>query len=487
MFRRRLNLLVVLIAVCLFATEASVGAESPLPGVAGLRPHIILVMADDQGWGETGYNGHPVLKTPNLDAMAADGLRFNRFYAGAPVCSPTRATVLTGRTNDRTGTLSHGYALRRQEITIAQLLKSAGYVTSHFGKWHLNALRGPGVPILKEDTHHPGNFGFDHWLSVTNFFDRDPILSRLGVFEEHQGDSSEIVVDQALEFLRDQVGSGAPTFTVIWFGTPHNPFKAAEADMADFATLDEQSQHHYGELVAMDRSIGTLRDGLRKLDIADDTLLWFCSVNGGLPRIQPTTVGPLRGFKNTIYEGGLRVPAIIQWPDQMPAARQTDFPASVADILPTLLAITGVPYSDADRPVDGISLLSVIREPAEQRMRPIFFRQAGRAALIDNDWKLLTTDLSKGRFELYNVTNDVSEQDNLVDSQTEIYKRMRNEFDQWNLSVDASHAGKDYPEGKVDPREPKPRFWSSDKRYAPYIDQWRTRWEYESWLKRRGK
>ena len=114
-------------------------------------PNIILVMADDQGWGQTGYYNNPVLKTPNLDAMAANGLRFDRYYAAAPVCSPTRASVLTGRTNLRTGVLSHGYALRRQEKTIAQALKAAGYATGHFGKWHLNGLRGPGVPILAED------------------------------------------------------------------------------------------------------------------------------------------------------------------------------------------------------------------------------------------------------------------------------------------------------------------------------------------------
>jgi arylsulfatase A-like enzyme len=144
------------------------------------KPHIIFVMADDMGWGQTGYRGHPVLKTPNLDAMAANGLRFERFYAGNPVCSPTRATVLTGRTNDRAGVLSHGYALRLQEKTIAQALKGAGYVTGHFGKWHLNGFKGPGAPVLKDDPRSPGAFGFDEWVSMTNFFDKDPLMSRMG-------------------------------------------------------------------------------------------------------------------------------------------------------------------------------------------------------------------------------------------------------------------------------------------------------------------
>ncbi|MCH1408824.1 MAG: sulfatase-like hydrolase/transferase, partial [Verrucomicrobiales bacterium] len=116
--------------------------------IAAEKPHIVFVMADDQGWGQTSYNNHPDILTPHLDEMAANGLRFNRFYAGASNCSPSRATVLTGRSNDRTGVQNHGYPLRLQEKTIAQALRNAGYKTGHFGKWHLNGLRGPGVPVL---------------------------------------------------------------------------------------------------------------------------------------------------------------------------------------------------------------------------------------------------------------------------------------------------------------------------------------------------
>ena len=137
----------------------------------GHKPNIILVMSDDQGWGQMGYYEHPFLKTPNLAQMAKNGLRMDRFYAGAPVCSPTRASVLTGRANDRSAVFAHGYPLRRQEKTIAQALQKAGYETAHFGKWHLDGLRGPGVPILAEDNRNPSNFGFNEWISVSNFFD----------------------------------------------------------------------------------------------------------------------------------------------------------------------------------------------------------------------------------------------------------------------------------------------------------------------------
>lgn len=472
-----------LFRICLAAVVMAVTA----PARADSRPNIVLVMADDQGWGQTGYYHHPVLKTPNLDKMAQHGLRFDRFYAGAPVCSPTRASVLTGRANDRTGVESHGYALRRQEITIAKILGGAGYATGHFGKWHLNALRGPGVPILKSDDHNPGEFGFDQWLSVTNFFDRDPILSRRGSFEEFQGDSSEIVVEQALEFIGQQSVSGTPVLAVIWYGTPHNPFRAAAPDMRAFAELDEQSRQHYGELVAMDRSIGTLRRGLRELGIGENTLVWFCSDNGGLPKIKPETVGGLRGNKGTIYEGGLRVPGIIEWPAGIASPRTTAYPASVLDIVPTLLAITSVSHPDEARPSDGISLLPLFSRELGRREKPIPFRHIGRAAWIDNHMKLLTNDISSGEFELYDLNSDSAEASDLAQQRPDVVARMKQQLLAWNASVDDSFAGKDYPAGRVDPREPKPRFWTEVDQYKPFFEQWRSRWEYRSRLTKSRK
>ncbi|MCW0220554.1 MAG: sulfatase-like hydrolase/transferase, partial [Prosthecobacter sp.] len=180
------------------------------------KPNIIFVMADDMGWGQTGYRGHPILKTPNLDAMAENGLRFERFYAGCPVCSPTRASVLTGRSNDRTGVLTHGYALRLQEKTIAQALRADGYATGHFGKWHLDGFKGPGAPIFRDDPRGPGKFGFDEWVSVTNFYDQNPLMSRQGEFMEFTGDSSDVVVDEAITFIDKHKADANPFFAVIW-------------------------------------------------------------------------------------------------------------------------------------------------------------------------------------------------------------------------------------------------------------------------------
>ena len=445
--------------------------------------HIILVMADDMGYGQTGYYLHPLLKTPHLDAMAANGLRLDRFYAGAPNCSPTRATVMTGRTNDRTGVLNHGVPLRPQEKTIAQALQQAGYQTAHFGKWHLNGLRGPGAPVLKSDIRNPGNFGFDEWLSVTNFFDRNPILSRMGEFEEHEGDSSEIVVAEAIKFVTQQVKLNSPSFTVIWYGTPHSPFMASEDDQANFPDLKEPSLSHYAELVAMDRSIGTLRSALRELGIDKETFLMFNSDNGGLPRITPGTVGGLRGFKNSLYEGGLRVPAVIEYPAMISGAKVSDVPTCTMDIFPTIVELTGQPRSTMLPVLDGISLVPLLTGELTERERPIGFRHTNRTALVDHRWKLIQPKLGVENYELYDLHADPGEKANLIDSMSKISTAMIEQLREWNDSVDRSIAGKDYPEQEVIPADPGPATWMEKPEYQQYLEGWKDRPEFKRYIK----
>ena len=448
--------------------------------------NVVLVMADDQGWGQTGYYNHPVLKTPNLDQMAKNGLRFDRFYSGGPVCSPTRATVLTGRTHDRTGVLDHGYALRKQERTLSEAMKKAGYATAHFGKWHLNGLRGPGVPILKNDTHGPGQFGFEKWLSVTNFFDLNPTMSRDGNFEEFSGDSSEIIVTEALNFITDKSKSKVPFFTVIWYGTPHSPWMTLEKDRKLFEDLNEQSMHHYGELVAMDRSIGTLREGLRKLKIHEDTLVWFMSDNGGLPRINPTTTGGLRNYKGSLYEGGIRVPAIIECPKLIQKPKITKYPASASDIFPTIAKIVGLPESSMLKPQDGISLVPIFNKDLTRREKPIPFHSRGRSALIDNNLKIISSPKNtKGSkpFELYDLEKDHSESNDIAKTNPEAFMKMKSLLQDSNKSIEKSMTGKDYREGTVNENQPKRQFWTEVDEYKEFFNEWRKRPEYKSRLK----
>jgi arylsulfatase A-like enzyme len=455
--------------------------------VSAARPNIVLVMTDDQGWGQMGYYQHPVLKTPNLDAMAANGLRLDRFYAGAPNCSPTRATVMTGRTNDRTGVQNHGYPLRLQEKTLPQAMRKAGYATGHFGKWHLNGIRGPGVPILAEDDHGPGVFGFDEWVSVSNFFDRDPLMSRQGKIEAFEGDSSEIVVAEALKFMRRQTQAGKPFFVVIWYGTPHSPFVAGKEDQKPFADLDKNSMNHYGEIVAMDRSIGALRKGLRSLAVADNTLFWFNSDNGGLPKITPETVGGLRGFKGSVYEGGIRVPAVIEWPAVIRSPRVSQHPVGTVDIFPTLADVVGLPDSAMLQPADGVSVRGLFTKELGRRKRPLGFRHTNRGALVDHDYKLVVPKIGSERFELYNLAHDQNETSNLFTKEAKVARRMVKWFKEWNESVNRSVAGQDYPAGKVTPAEREPIFWMELPAYEPYFEAWKKRPEYAGRLGRRKK
>ena len=475
---------VALVLSVFVAALGGLGCGTETVSEAPATTNFVLVMADDMGWGQTGYYGHPVLKTPQLDAMAAAGLRFDRFYAGAPNCSPTRATVMTGRTNDRTGVEDHGFALRRQERTMARGLSEAGYATGHFGKWHLNGLRGPGVPVVADDAHGPGVFGFDEWLSVTNFFERDPLMSRNGLFVQQTGDSSEVVVADALRFIGRQVARSKPFFAVIWYGTPHSPWIASEEDRAPFGELDERSQHHYGELVAMDRSIGTLRAGLRELGVERNTLVWFTSDNGGLPRIEPETVGGLRGFKGSLYEGGIRVPAVVEWPAGIQESRITKYPAVTMDIFPTVAALAGLPETALLQPQDGVDLSPVFAGHDGPREKPIGFRHTGRVALIDNNLKIVDNDREAEALEVYDLESDPSETRELTPERSADAARLRAAIEQWNESVTASADGADYPANDFDKTESQPRWWMTADAYAPYIEAWRERPEYVRYIER---
>jgi len=450
------------------------------------RPNIILIMTDDQGWGQTGYYNHPLLKTPNLDEMANNGLRFDRFYAGAPVCSPTRASVLTGRSNDRTGVYDHGYRLRLQEKTISQALKNNGYITAHFGKWHLNGLRGPGAPILKDDKYGPQNFGFDHWLSVTNFFDINPLMSENGDFIDFNGNSSEIIFNEALSFIKEINNKEMPFFILIWDGSPHSPFIADNEDNIDFNNLDERSKNHYGELVAFDNSLGDFRRGLKEIGISNNTILWFNSDNGGLGKkqnISPSTVGGLKGQKGDIWEGGIRVPSIIEWPSVI-KSRISTYPSSTMDIFPTIVDILNLPDSTMLMPLDGESLFPLFNSKLGKRKNKIPFRYLDKGALIDNNFKLVVTSIKKNNFELYDLLNDPKESLNISSSYPIVFQEMKDEFIEWNKSVNESINGNDYNEEFIN--EDGREWWPSDKRYKPFLNDLIKRPEYTEYIKRRA-
>jgi len=447
------------------------------------KPNIVLCMADDQGWGDMAYYGHPVLKTPNFDAMAAEALRFDRFYAAAPVCSPTRGSVMTGRHPNRFGCFKWGYSLRPQETTVAHALKRAGYVTGHFGKWHLGSVC-KGSPV------NPGACGFDEWLSAPNFFDNDPILSREGVAVQMHGESSMVTVDAALEFIRKHARSPQPFLAVVWFGSPHAPHQAIAQDAALYKDQDKKHQNFYGEITGMDRAFGKLRREIGALGIRDNTILWYCSDNGGLPGVG-TTGG--RGNKGQIYEGGLRVPAILEWPVRIREPRITDVPCNTSDIFPTLLEIVGI-RGEKRRELDGISLVGLMDGRMKSRLKPMGFwdypiagistpskawmtalleaqkagkdvddlsklrldaakitkqypldKFPGHAAWLDWPWKLHRIENDKGvKFELYNLEDDPLETKDVGSEQARRVKSMQAQLQRWQRSVVQSLNGEEY-------------------------------------------
>ncbi len=300
-------------------------------------------------------------------------------------------------------------------------------------------------------------------------------MSRRGEFEEFEGDSSEIVVAEALRFLEAKAGN-APTFTVIWYGTPHAPFVATPEDRAPFSDLPDDHQNQYGEIAAMDRSIGALRHGLRDLGIADNTLFWFCSDNGGLAQFGPETMGGLRGNKGNFYEGGLRVPGIIEWPARVPEGRITQIPSGTVDIFPTVAEIAGLDDEAWLLPRDGMSILSLIEGKMEERGRNLPFRQKNYGALIGDRYKLL---VQSGKSEVFDLIEDPVESRDITAEVPEIAAALKAEYDAWNASVEDSVAGKDYPEGTVRSDHPEPRYWMEDPSYAPYLPEFLKRPEYK--------
>ncbi len=437
------------------------------------RPNVVLVMADDLGWGDTGYNGHPILETPHLDAMSRQGVRFERFYSASAVCSPTRGSCLTGRHPDRYGipTANRGH-LRASEITLAEILSERGYATGHFGKWHLGTMSpdysGKGASRKPAENYcTPGMSGFEEWFS-TEFavgtwdpyaresshlgknipWDPRALYWENGVNIEQPltGCDSRIIMDRALRFIGRETTKNRPFLAVVWFHAPHTPVIGGPEYRKLYSDRSEDEQHYFATVTALDAQVGRLRAFLRERELADDTLVWFCSDNGpeGNPGPQKRnrgSAGLLRGRKRSLYEGGIRVPGLLEWPGRIPKPRKLSTPAVTSDILPTVLAALGL-EPPADRPLDGVDLMPMIDGEQAERGSPIAFRFGKQAALIGDRYKLITNEsLERQRsdngaetvaeVELYDLHEDPSETKNLAAEQTTRVKEMRASLEAW--------------------------------------------------------
>jgi arylsulfatase A-like enzyme len=429
-------------------------------------------MADDLGWGDPGFNGNSVIQTPNLDALAAAGLRFTRFYAAAPVCSPTRGSCLTGRHPYRYGVFfaNEGH-LRDKEVTLAEVLKDQGYATGHFGKWHLGTLapdysgKGTGRKS-RENYRTPGMSGFEEWFStefaVATWDPYDPVNSHSksydvralywhngrNVTEKLEGDDSRIIMDRALPFIRQAVAQDRPFLAVIWFHAPHAPVVAGPPYRRMYSQYSEGEQHYYGCITALDEQIGRLRAELRRLNAAENTMLWFCSDNGpegkdGKQGRNRGSAGPFRGRKRDLLEGGIRVPALLEWPDRVRGGQVTDVPCCTADYYPTVLNILGVQAKGQPEPVDGVSLWPFIEEAVKERSVPIAFESAAQVALMDDRYKLYSNDRGKS-YALYDLVADPGETRDLAAQHPALVTSMKGKLDGWRASCTRSLAGNDY-------------------------------------------
>ena len=457
-----------------------VAAHSSAARKADKDPNIIMIMSDDQGWGDVGFNGNTEIITPNLDKMAENGIRFDRFYAAAPLCSPTRGSCLTGRYPFRYGILAaHTGGMRTGETTVAEMLKKEGYATGFFGKWHMGWVR-------MEDASTRGYFsppslhGYDEWFATSSAVPTwDPGITPKGwtgfgsgkkdlggepwkggfpyvhngeeVRDNIRGDDSRVIMDRVIPFIKEN--KDKPFLATVWFHTPHEPCVAGEEYLKMYPKAGKRRQHYYGCITAMDEQIGRLRAELRKLGIEKNTILFFCSDNGpadGLAKKGIASAGPFKGHKHTMYEGGLLVPACAEWPGVIEPGTTTEVRCSTVDFVPTIGNLAGYKFKST-LPIDGIDLMPVINGEVSERGKDLFFgyrrlyQGTDGKVLISGDYKLVTT-AAKGGGEtfLYDLKNDPGETTDLSKKMPERFDVMLSKRDEIETSCQLSRDGADY-------------------------------------------
>ncbi len=447
----------MLCLTALAATDALVGSLD----AAETRPNFIVILCDDLGYGDLSCYGHPAIKTPNLDALAGQGVRLTSCYSSAPVCSSSRAGLLTGRTPSRIGVYdwipgNHPMHLRRQEITIATLLRDAGYATCHVGKWHCNGkFNSPEQP-------QPGDHGFEHWFSTQNNASpthHNPVnFVRNGkAVGGQEGYSCQIVADASIAWLRDGRKKDRPFFMFTCFHEPHEPIASPPELVEQYPQATKKGEAlYYANVQNMDRAVGRIMQTLDELQLSENTLVVFTSDNGPetLNRYRGAwrshgSPGPLRGMKLHLFEGGIRVPGIVRWPARLKPNQTSDTPICALDLLPTFCALAGV-QPPADRALDGADASAFFSGRPFVRKQPLYwhyFRSIGppKAAMRDGDWMILGhwdgAQLSPGgslhpgdmeiiksarltRFELYNLNDDLAQEHDLAAQQPETLREL---------------------------------------------------------------
>lgn len=409
------------------------------------RPNIVLVLADDLGYGDLACYGCKDVQTPNLDKFASEGLKLTSCYAGHGNCSPSRTALMTGRTPTRVGVRDwipedSPVHVRRSEITIATLLKKAGYATCQSGKWHLNGeFNKPSQP-------QPGDHGFEHWFSTQNnaypnHHNPDNFVRNGTEVGKAEGYAAHLVADEAIHWLADLRDKTKPFFLYVCFHEPHEPIASDDKYSKLYPSDDPSYSAHHGNITQMDDAFGRVMHALDEQGLRENTFVLFTSDNG--PAITPQhphgSAGPLRDKKGSLYEGGIREPGLIRWPGRTKPGSVSDEPVCGVDFLPTACAIAGI-EPPKDRKLDGASFLSVLEGKAVSRSTPLYWhfnRASGepKVAMRIGDWKILAAldkaPLAKGnsiteqdqkdfktaemtKFWLYNLRDDIGEKNDLA-------------------------------------------------------------------------
>lgn len=416
----------------------AIGLVCPPLLIAASKPNIVVLLTDDLGYGDLGCFGHPRIKTPHLDQLARDGLKLTCCYAGAPVCSPSRAALFTGRNPNRMGIRDWippgtGICLPRTEITIAQRLKATGYMTCLAGKWHLNSKFDGMEPT-------PGDFGFDHWFATQN--NAAPTHANPTNFVRNRrrvgaltGNSSTLIMEEGMKFLGE--ADDRPFALFICFHAPHEIVAAPDQFTAMYSDIpDETKRVYYGSVSLVDHEVGRLLKVLHDRKLHDNTLVFFTSDNGPetLHRYPNAThshgsAGPLRGMKLSMYEGGYRVPGILRWPGHTKPGSISDEPVAFYDLMPTLCSVAGI-EPPADRPLDGANALPVMDGKSIARSAPLYWQydkaqqSPWKLALRQGEWKLLA-DEKLEHVALYNLAADAGEKTDLAEKEPDRVRTLR--------------------------------------------------------------
>jgi arylsulfatase A len=389
-------------------------------GLSGKQPNIVLILADDLGYGSVGCYGNKTVRTPHIDRLAATGTRCTDFHANGPMCTPTRAALLTGRYQQRCawvddGELSPVFRKQRQEnmkqrwawgvsldeLTIAELLKKDGYATGLFGKWHLGY----------DEKFHPMNQGFDEFQGfIGGAVDYHTHVAEAGLREldwwngreikDDAGYTTDLLTDYAVDFISRH--KSKPFFMFVAHGAPHTPLQGRDPSKKQSAV------EIYREMIeVLDESVGAIVKALADHGLRDDTLIIFCSDNGPVLPAGFQDASPFRGKKGSMLEGGHRVPAIMNWPDRIPAGKECRVPLMTMDLFPTIARLGGV-SSPENHKIDGTDILPVLQGGEGDVNRVLHWRFGNQWAVRKGDWKLID-----GR-TLYHLGNDPGESKNLA-------------------------------------------------------------------------